>query len=53
MLMSLPSHVIGAKEIDEFRRGKSSLLNLMLVIELFDVCDIDFMGPFASYHEMN
>ena len=25
-------------------------LNLILVIELFDVWDIDFMGPFASSH---
>ena len=27
--------------------------NPFLVIELFDVWGIEFMGPFASYHEMN
>ena len=40
------SHVIGAKKRQEL------LLNPILVIVLFDVWGIDFMGPFVSSHGM-
>ena len=33
-------------------RNQELLLNLIIMIELFDVWRIDFIGPFVSSHEM-
>ena len=47
-----------AKSCDRFQRDvgisrkQELLLNPILVIELFDVWGIDFMGPFVSSHGM-
>ena len=37
---------------DDISRKQELPLNPILVIELFDVWGIDFMGPFVSSHEM-
>ena len=44
--------MIVAKEKEGFRKGKKLPMNPILVIELFDVWGIDFIGPFVSSYGM-
>ena len=48
-LVSSPRHVIDAKEMVEFHEARDPSKSLIL-IELFDVWGIYFMGPFVSSH---
>lgn len=48
MLMIFPKLVINVKENEVFHVGTIGPLTPILVIELFDVRGIDFIGPFVS-----
>lgn len=52
MLIILPSIMINAKENEEFKRQELPI-NMILVIEVFDVYSIDFIGLFERSHEIN
>lgn len=52
MLIILPSIIINAKENEEFKRQELPI-NMILVIEVFDVYSIDFIGLFERSHEIN
>lgn len=44
--------MINAKENEEFKRQELPI-NMILVIEVFDVYSIDFIGLFERSHEIN